>query len=88
MRTTDVLTIKDALVAPAATVTWEGTEAAALLLESATTAPPGGASPLSITVPVQDCTPPTTLVGFRLNDARVGSGGGVTVREADLVTAL
>ncbi len=39
-RTMDVLTVKDALVAPAGTVTLEGTLAAPLLLESVTIAPP------------------------------------------------
>ena len=83
-----VLTVNVALVAPAATVTLEGTLAAVvLLLESATIAPPDGAGPLSVTVPVEDCTPPTTLVGFSESEERVGAGGaaGVTVSEADLV---
>jgi hypothetical protein len=83
-----VLTVNVALVAPAATVTLDGTLAAAvLLLESATTAPPDGAAPLSVTVPVEDCTPPTTLVGFTVNEESVGAGGGagVTVSDADLV---
>lgn len=80
--------MKDALVAPAGTVTLKGTEAAPLLLESTTTAPPAGAALLSVTVPVEDCRPPTTLVGLRLNEESVGSGGGVTVREADLLTPL
>ena len=86
-----VLTVKVALVAPAATVTLEGALAAvALLLESVTTAPPAGAAPLSVTVPVEDCTPPTTLVGFSETDERVGGGGGVavTVSEADLLAPL
>src|SRR6266850_264792 len=84
-----VLTVKVALVAPAATVTLEGTLAAVvLLLESATIAPPVGAGPLSVTAPVEDCTPPTTFVGFSESEERVGAGGaaGVTVSEADLVT--
>ena len=59
-----VLTVKDALVAPAATVTLEGTVAAVvLLLESATCAPPVGAGALSVTVPVEEF-PPVTLGGF------------------------
>jgi hypothetical protein len=84
-----VLTVKDALLAPAATVTLEGTPAAvALLLDRLTWAPPAGAGPLIVTVPVEDCAPPTTLAGLRLSDERVGGGGatGVTVSEADLVT--
>ena len=83
-----VLTVNDALVAPAATVTLEGTCATvALLLETATCTPPDGAGPVNVTVPVDDCTPPTTLVGFKVNDesAAGGGGAGVTVSEADLV---
>jgi len=81
-------TVNVALVAPAGTATLEGTLAAALLLESATCAPPVGAGPLSVTVPVEDCTPPITLVGFSVSEEREGAGGeaGVTVSEADLVT--
>jgi len=83
MRTIDVFTVKVALVLPAGTVTLEGTLAAALLLESVTCAPPAGAAPLSVTVPVDDCTPPTTLVGFNVSEETVGRGGGITVSEAD-----
>ncbi len=86
-----MLTVNVALVAPAATVTLDGTVAAAvLLLESPIVAPPTGAAPLSVTVPVEDCVPPTTLVGFSVSDERVGGGGGagVTVSEADLVAPL
>src|SRR5258708_5037060 len=79
-RTPDVFTVKVALVAPTGTVTLEGTLAALLSLDSATCAPPGGAGPLSVTVPVEDCRPPMTLVGFRFKEETVGSGGGVTVR--------
>jgi hypothetical protein len=81
-RTTDVFTRKVALVAPAGTVTLEGTLAALLLLESRTCAPPAGAGPLSVTVPVEDCVPPMTLVGFSSSEETVGrgGGGGVTVR--------
>src|SRR6266446_2722611 len=78
-RTTDVFTRKVALVAPAGTVTLEGTLAALLLLESRTCAPPAGAGPLSVTVPVEDCVPPMTLVGFSAREETVGRGGGVTV---------
>ena len=52
--TIDVFTVKVALVLPAGTVTLEGTLAAPLLLESITCAPPAGAGPLSVTVPVED----------------------------------
>jgi len=78
---------KVALVAPAGTATLEGTPAAPLLLESATCAPPAGAGPLSVTVPVEEF-PPVTLVGFSVSEESEGAGGeaGVTVSEADLVT--
>ena len=83
-----VLTVKVALVAPAATVTLEGTRAAPLLLESATVAPPAGAAPLNVTVPVEDCVPPITLVGLSVSDKSVAGGGaaGATVIEAVRVT--
>src|SRR6266581_1755735 len=83
-----VVTVNVTLVAPAATVTLDGVLATfVLLLESVTTAPPEGAAPLNVTVPVEDCAPPTTLVGFTESEESVGAGGGagVTVREADLV---
>jgi hypothetical protein len=88
IRTVDVLTVKVALLAPAGTITLKGTLAAPLPLESITVAPPAGAGPLRVTVPVDDCTPPITLVGFSINEDTVGGGGGaaVTVSEADLVT--
>src|SRR2546430_14300531 len=71
-----VLIVKVAVVLAAGTVTVEGTLAAALLLESVTWAPPAGAGPLSVTVPVEDCAPPTTLVGFSVSEERnVGFAG-------------
>ena len=82
-----MLTVNVVLVVPAATVTLNGTIAAAVLLvESATVAPPAGAGPLNVTVPVEG-VPPMTLVGFSVSDERVGGGGGadVTVSEADRV---
>ncbi len=80
-----VLIVKFALLLPAGTVTLEGTLAAALLLESVTCAPPAGAGPLNVTVPVDDCVPPVTLVGFNVSEETVGRGGGVTVSEADVL---
>jgi hypothetical protein len=82
IRTIDVLTVKVVLVAPAGTVTLDGTRADGSLLESATRARPAGAGPLNVTVHVEDCAPPTTLGGLNVSDATVGSGGGVTVSEA------
>jgi hypothetical protein len=62
-----VATVNAALVAPAAIVTLAGTLATVvLLLESATCAPPAGAGPLNVTVPVDEL-PPTTLVGFSVS---------------------
>jgi hypothetical protein len=79
MRTMEVFTVKVALVAPAGTITVEGTLAAPLLLESVTCAPPAGAGPLSVTVPVEDI-PPITLAGLSVSEETVGRGGGVTLR--------
>jgi hypothetical protein len=84
--TMDALTVNVALVAPAGTITAEGMLAAPLSLASATCAPPAGAGPLSVTVPVEDCTPPITLDGFSVSDDTVGSGAGVTMSVADLLT--
>jgi len=80
-----VLTMKVALLAPARTVTLEGTLATTLLLVSITCAPPVGAGPLSVTVPVEDCAPPVTLVGFSVSEDKVGGACGSTVSEAVLV---
>ena len=64
-----VLTTNVAVVAPAGTATLEGTLAAPLLLASTTCAPPAGAGPLSVTVPVEEF-PPVTLVGFSESEER------------------
>jgi hypothetical protein len=80
-----VLTVNVALLAPAATVTVAGTVAVdVLLLERETTAPPVGAGPLSVTVPVEG-DPPVTLVGVSVSEETVGRGCGSTVSEAVLV---
>ena len=74
-----VVTLNVALVAPAATVTLAGTCAAAvLLLDRATTAPPVGAGPLNVTVPVDE-VPPSTDVGFKLTELATSA---VTVKFA------
>ena len=53
-----------ALDAPAGTVTLGGTVATVVSwLESATTRPPAGAAPLSVTVPVE-LSPPITVAGL------------------------
>src|SRR5258708_24532466 len=81
-----VLTVNVALVAPAATVTLDGTLAAAvLLLDSATAAPPDGAAPLSVTVPVEDCVPPTPLVGCTVNERSAGAGVGAGVTDTNAI---
>jgi len=81
-----VLTVNVALLAPATTVTLAGTVAVdVLLLERETVAPPAGADPLSVTVPVEG-DPPVTLVGFSVSEERVGRACGSTVSEAVLVT--
>jgi hypothetical protein len=80
-----VLTVNVAPVAPAVTVTLEGTLAAPLLLKSITCAPPVSAGPLSVTVPVE-ADPPVTLVGFSVSEEGVGRACGSTVSEAVLVT--
>ena len=58
--------LKLALVAPAGTVTVDGT-VAGLTVEGCTTAPPVGAGPLSVTVPV-DHPPAATVDGLRASD--------------------
>jgi hypothetical protein len=73
--TTLVLVLNAALVAPAAIVTLEGTLAAVvLLLESVTCAPPAGAGPLRVSVPVEEF-PPVTLVGFSESEERETDAG-------------
>ena len=73
-----VVTANVALVVPAATVTLDGTPAAALLLETATAAPPVGAAADNVTVPLEPF-PPTTLVGFTVRPDRVAGPAVVCV---------
>ena len=76
-----VLTVKVAVAAPLGTVALAETLATpGLSLDRDTSAPPLGAGPLSVTVPVEEL-PPVTLVGLTLSEASVGAGG-VTVSEA------
>ena len=79
-----VLTANVALVAPAATVTLAGTVAAGWLLDRVIVAPPAGAAPLNVTVPVE-AFPPTTLVGLSESVESVtgaGAPAGVIVSVA------
>lgn len=73
---TDVVAmVKLALVDPAATVTFAGTDVAVELSESETSAPPLGAAALSVTVPLDEL-PPTTLLGLTDTVESAALGGG------------
>ncbi len=73
--TAAVVMVKVADVDPAGTVTPAGTEAAfVLLLDKVNMAPLLGAGPLNVTVPVEFCAPPTTVVGFSVREESVGAG--------------
>ncbi len=81
-----VVTVNDAVVAPAGTVTLAGTVATeVLLLLSVTAVPPDGAGALSVTVPVEEL-PPFTLVGLRASEEIATPAAGVTVSVAVWVT--
>ena len=69
-----VLTVNVTLVAPPGTVMLAGTAAMpGLLLASVTSAPPVGAGPLSVAVPVEE-VPPVTLAGNKVRDASLTLG--------------
>jgi len=70
--------VKVPVVAPAAIVTLAGVVAELLLSDNVTTAPPLGAGPFNVTVPVE-LAPPVTVVGFRVKEV---SAPGLIVREA------
>ena len=70
--TATVLTGKVAVVIPDLTVTDSGTVAEVEVLESFTNAPPDGAGPVRVTVPVED-VPPSTVFGLRPTDATPGA---------------
>src|SRR5262249_40824680 len=76
-----VVTVNEALLAPAGMTTLAGTVATAeLLLANDTVTPPGGAAPLNETVAVDD-EPPITVAGFSANDVGVVTPrGGVNKR--------
>lgn len=74
-----VVTANVAVVAPWATVTLAGTEAAALLLESVTTAPPVGAAASRVTVAVEP-VPPTTLAGATETPERFAADAGTATK--------
>src|SRR2546426_629039 len=86
--TIDVLTLNVTLTAPAGTVTLGGTEAAELLLDSVTCAPPAAPSGVSASVesPAEPL-PPVTVGGFASSEEK-RTGFGFTVRVAVRVTPL
>ena len=67
-----VAIVNVALTAPAATVALAGTVAADVLsLDNDTTAPPRGAGPLNVTVPVDEA-PPATAEGLTVTEESTG----------------
>jgi len=83
--TAEVEIVNVRLVEPAATVTLAGTVAAALLLDSVTSAPPLGAADVRVTVPV-DALPPTSVDGLAPTDDNAGdvvAARGSTLLVAD-----
>ena len=89
--TLTLVTLKLADELPEGTVTVVGTFARlGILLDNFTTEPAGGAGAVRVTVPI-DAAPPVTVVGLRVNEARLadGDGGdGNILIDADCVTLL
>jgi hypothetical protein len=79
--TGELVAVNVALVCPAETVAVAGTLAAALLSCKLITAPPDGAGPLRITVPVE-LFPPVTVVGLSVTEE---TSKGLTVNAAVMV---
>ena len=67
-----VVTEKFVDVAPAATATELGTLVARLAFDKLIVAPPAGAAPVKLTVPIADC-PPITADGFMLKEFNAGA---------------
>ena len=84
--TDEVEIVKVTDVAPAATVTLPGTVAAALLLETDTTAPPEGAAAVRVTVPWEEA-PPVRLAGLT-ETVDSAAGCGLTTSVAPVDTPL
>jgi len=77
-----------AAVSPFRTVTCEGTlTMEALSLTRGTSAPPLGAGPVSVTVPIAP-DPPATLTGLTVSESSARFGGGCTVKGMVCITPL
>jgi hypothetical protein len=76
VETNCVLTVKVADLLPAATTTLPGTSALTVSLVSVTLAPPAGAGPFKVTLPV-DAPPPVTRFGTSVTPVTVIVGAGV-----------
>lgn len=79
---TDVVILNDAVVAPAGIITVCGTFAYVLLADRLTMAPPVGAGPLMVAVPITE-VPPWTEVGDTEIDESVGASPIVSVAVKD-----
>lgn len=78
--TVDVEIVNVAVVAPAGTVTVDGTDATVgSLLESATIAPSVGAAAVRVAVPVEEL-PPCTVVGLSDMELSVAPGAAVVLK--------